>query len=107
AYLPSMDTPQNQRFVRTYRERYPNAGLPNQPAAATYDALFMLRDVIAVTGSDRQAIRDGLNGLGTSLPPYQGITGILAFEGRGDLARLPVLIGVVRNGTVVPVERPR
>ena len=107
AYLPSTDTPQNQRFVRSYRASYPGSGDPNQPAAATYDAIYLLREVIRSAGSSRRAVRLALTRLGADLPPYQGITGVLAFEGQGDLARVPVLIGVVRNGSVVQMEQPR
>lgn len=104
AYLPTVGTSQNERFVRAYLARYPDTGAPNQPAAATYDAFFMLRSVIARARSSRRAIREALIGLGTDQPPYQGITGIFAYNGPGDLARVSVLIGVVRNGTIVPVQ---
>jgi len=107
AYFPTMDTPQNQRFVRTFQARYPGSRPPNQPAAAAYDAVYLLRDVIAVSGVGRRAITTALTTLGGEIPPYQGVTGILAFDGQGDLARMPVLIGVVRNGAVVQVERNR
>ena len=107
AYFPTVDTPQNQRFVRTYLEKYPGSDPPNQPAAAAYDAVYMLRDVITVSGAGPRAITTALTTLGGDIPPYQGVTGILAFDGQGDLARMPVLIGVVRNGAVVQVERNR
>ena len=79
--------------------------MPNQPAAATYDAVFLLRDVIGTAGANRRAITTALTTLGGDIPPYQGVTGILAFDGQGDLARMPVLIGVVKNATIVQVER--
>ena len=51
-------TAANQSFVQAYRRKYPRrAGLPNQPAAATYDAVYLLRDVIARAGTKRQAVR--------------------------------------------------
>jgi branched-chain amino acid transport system substrate-binding protein len=107
AYLPTIDTPQNLRFVRTFQARYPGSGPPNQPAAAAYDAVYLLRDIIGAAGAGRRAITTALTTLGGEIPPYQGVTGILAFDGQGDLARMPVLIGVVRNGAVVPMERNR
>jgi branched-chain amino acid transport system substrate-binding protein len=107
AYFPTVDTPQNQRFVRTYLARHPGSVPPNQPAAAAYDAVYLLRDVIAVAGGNRRAIITALTTLGSDIPPYQGVTGILAFDGAGDLARMPVLIGVVRSGTIVQVEQKR
>lgn len=107
AYLPTVDTPQNERFVRTYLAKYPGSVAPNQPAAAAYDAVYLLRDVIGGAGASRRAIITALTTLGGDIPPYQGVTGILAFDGAGDLARMPVLIGVVRNGMVVQVEQMR
>jgi len=107
AYFPTLDTPQNQRFVRTYLAKYPGSVAPNQPAAAAYDAVYLLRDIISVSGAGRRAITAALSTLGTSIPPYQGVTGILAYDGQGDLARMPVLIGVIRNGAVVQVEQSR
>lgn len=104
-YLPSVDTPANRRFVQAYQSRFPGTGLPNQPAAATYDAVYLLRDVIRSGARSRRAIRDALTALGDDLPPYQGVTGVLGFDGAGDLARMPVLIGQVRDGRIVPVDR--
>ena len=57
AYLPSLHTPANLAFLKAYRKKFPSAGLPNQPAAATYDAVYLLRDVIERAGSDRAAVR--------------------------------------------------
>jgi len=105
AYLPGLETPENQRFVRSFGARYPEAGAPNQPAAASYDAVYLLRDVIRARGATRRGIQEGLAVLGDELPPHQGVTGVLAFDGRGDLARMPVLISVIRNGVVSLAEQ--
>jgi hypothetical protein len=67
----------------------------------------MLRDVIGVSGVGSRAITAALTSLGGDIPPYQGVTGILAFDGQGDLARMPVLIGIIRIGAVIQVERNR
>jgi len=104
AYLAAMDSPRNRRFVEAYGRRYPTAGAPNQPAAATYDAIYLLADVIRRAGTDRKAIRDGLAAVGTSAPPFQGVTGTIAFDLNGDVPRQPVIVGVVRNGQVVVAE---
>ena len=41
--------------ARLHAQAIPSALPPNQPAAATYDILFLLRDVIARVGTDRRA----------------------------------------------------
>ena len=58
SYFATISTDANRRFVDAYRRKYPDAGMPNQPAAATYDALHLLRDVIARAGpADRRCAR--------------------------------------------------
>jgi branched-chain amino acid transport system substrate-binding protein len=100
AYLPSLETPANRAFLQAYRKKFPSAGLPNQPAAATYDAVYLLRDVIARAGPKRQAIRRELSRVGTSAPAFKGVTGTVAFDVRGDVPSQPVYIGVVQEGVV-------
>jgi branched-chain amino acid transport system substrate-binding protein len=100
AYMPSLDTPPNRAFLQAYRKRFPGTGLPNQPAAATYDAVYLLRDVITRAGSDREAIRRELARVGTGAPAFKGVTGTVAFDVRGDVPNQPVHIGVVQDGAV-------
>lgn len=100
AYLPTLDTPSNRAFLQAYRKKFPSAGLPNQPAAATYDAVYLLRDVIARAGPRRQAIRRELARVGSDAPPFKGVTGTVVFDGRGDVPNQAVYIGVVEDGAV-------
>jgi branched-chain amino acid transport system substrate-binding protein len=104
AYMAVMGSPRNRKFVAAYARRYPTAGAPNQPAAATYDAIHLLAEVIRRTGTDRKAIRDGLAAVGTASPAFEGVTGTIAFDLNGDVPRQPVIVGVVRNGKVVVAE---
>jgi len=100
AYLPSLPAPANRRFVEAYRKRYPDAGLPNQPAAAAYDAVYLLRNVIARAGTERTAVRDALAGVGSRTPAFEGVTGRIAFDSLGDVPRAKVHIAVVRQGAM-------
>lgn len=100
AYHPSVGTSQNERFVAAFREKYPEAELPNQPAAATYDAIYLLRDVMLQSAPTRRAILRTLPQIGLDLPPFQGVTGTFTFDEHGDPIRHPILIGVVRAGAV-------
>ena len=100
AYLPTIATRANQAFVKAYRKKFPKAGLPNQPAAATYDAVYLLRDVIAKAGTGRRAVRRALAQVGTSSPAFEGVTGKVAFDAKGDVPNQSVYIGVVHNGAV-------
>jgi branched-chain amino acid transport system substrate-binding protein len=100
AYLPSLQTPANLAFLKAYRKKFPGAGLPNQPAAATYDAVYLLRDVIARAGPGRAAVRRELARVGSGTPPFKGVTGTVAFDVRGDVPNHAVYIGEVQDGTV-------
>jgi branched-chain amino acid transport system substrate-binding protein len=100
AYLPTIATPANKAFLQAYRKKFPSAGPPNQPAAATYDAVYLLRDVIARAGPDRQAVRTALAGVGSKVPAFKGVTGTVAFDMRGDVPNQTVHIGVVSDGAV-------
>jgi branched-chain amino acid transport system substrate-binding protein len=100
AYLPTIASPANRAFLQAYHKKFPSAGLPNQPAAATYDAVYLLRQVIARAGPDREAIRRELAKVGSGAPSFKGVTGTVAFDTRGDVPNQPVYIGVVHDGAV-------
>jgi len=100
AYLPTLATPANRAFIQAYRKKFPGAGLPNQPAAATYDAVYLLRDVIATAGPKRADVRRVLAQVGSGTPAFKGVTGTVAFDQRGDVPKQAVYIGVVQDGTV-------
>jgi branched-chain amino acid transport system substrate-binding protein len=106
AYFPSIQTEVNQRFVEAYRRKYPGAGLPNQPAAATYDAVYLLRDVIARVGTDRGAVRRALAAVGSATAPYDGVTGTVAFDAAGDVPNQNVYMGLVKHGRIEVAEGP-
>lgn len=99
AYLPTLDTPANRRFVQAYANRYPGSPRPNQPAAATYDAVYLLQRAITSAGTDRRAIRDALAGIGER-DPFRGVTGIIAFDEHGDVVGSRVWISMVRDGAI-------
>jgi ABC-type branched-subunit amino acid transport system substrate-binding protein len=45
-------------------------------------------------------VRRVLAQVGTTLPPFNGVTGKVAFDMRGDVPNQAVYIGVVRDGGV-------
>jgi len=98
AYVPGDSSAANRRFVEAYQRALGGVGLPNQPAAATYDAVYLLRDVIARAGANRKAIRAALADVGVRTRPFEGVTGTLRFDTNGDAPDGLVTIGIVRNG---------
>ncbi|HEY7614199.1 MAG TPA: ABC transporter substrate-binding protein [Gemmatimonadales bacterium] len=105
SYFPNLATGANRKFVNAYRRKYPDAGMPNQPAAATYDAIYLLRDVIARAGTDRQAVRRALAGVGSETPAFEGVTGVVAFDAVGDVPDQNVYIGRVHGGAIEVANR--
>ncbi|MEO7985223.1 MAG: branched-chain amino acid ABC transporter substrate-binding protein [Gemmatimonadales bacterium] len=99
-YFPAIPTESNRRFVAAFMKKYPDTGAPNQPAAGTYDAIYLLREVIARAGTGRDAVRRALAGVGTSTPPFEGVTGTIAFDAAGDVSTENVYVGLVRHGVV-------
>lgn len=100
AYMASLDTPKNREFVNAYHTRYPASALPNQPAAAAYDILYMLRDVIGRGARPGAPLRAAIASIGTTAPAFAGVTGEIAFDEVGDVPRQRVVIGRVENGQV-------
>jgi branched-chain amino acid transport system substrate-binding protein len=100
AYLVDRPGDRNARFVEAYARAYPGQR-PDHRGAAAYDIVQLLTRVLADAGSDRRAIRDRLARIGANLPAYEGVTGPIAFDGRGDVPAKSVVIGTVRSGQLV------
>jgi branched-chain amino acid transport system substrate-binding protein len=104
AYLEGLSTPKNREFVDKYHAKFPRSAALNQSGAGTYEAVYLLRDVIAKAGSRRRDIRNALAAVGTSSPAFDGLTGPIAFDQNGDVPNLSVVVGVVRNHKLEPVQ---
>lgn len=105
AYLPDRPGARNEEFVRAYHAAYPGQPLDHR-GAATYDIVYLLARALAVTGPQRNRIRGYLAGVGTESPPFQGVTGRIAFDQNGDVPNKAVVIGVAQGGRLVSVQSP-
>jgi branched-chain amino acid transport system substrate-binding protein len=72
---------------------------PTASDALIYDAVRLLAQAVRDVGREPADVRDWLHSLGRSRPPYRGVTGALAHG-----ARPPLVMGVVRGGTLAAVE---
>jgi branched-chain amino acid transport system substrate-binding protein len=104
AYIVGSTWAGNPRFVQAYRAAFPDAGPPDQGAAASYDGVRLLARVIGEAGTDRQKVRDALARVGNGDPPFTGVVGSVGFDDNGDVPTLGVQIGVARGGVLVPAE---
>jgi branched-chain amino acid transport system substrate-binding protein len=101
-YFPSIPSDANRRFVAAFERKFHS--VPNQPAAGTYDAIYLLRDVIARAGPGREDVRRELAGVGSVRPSFEGVTGTVAFDANGDVPNQNVYIGLVQHGAVSVVN---
>src|SRR5256886_12920862 len=77
---------------------FPYTTLFRSRGAGAYDILLLLARAIDKVGADRKAIRDYLARVGRGQPPFEGVTGPIAFDGNGDVAGETGGIGIVRGG---------
>jgi branched-chain amino acid transport system substrate-binding protein len=103
AYLPDRPGKQNAAFVAAYRAAYPGQPLDHRGAAA-YDIVYLLARGLDAVGADRRRLRDYLAGVGRASPPYEGVTGAIAFDDLGDVPGKEVVLGVVRDGHLVMAQ---
>lgn len=90
---PSRSDHASQLFVNQFTARIGRA--PRHDDAMFYDAVMLVATAIKSAGPQRAAIRAYLTSLGRTRPPYQGITGPIAFT---DAAPRPLLMTRVRAG---------
>lgn len=100
AYLVDQSGERNTQFVGAYVRAYPGER-PDHRGAAAYDIVQMLAHVVTEAGTDRRDIRDRLARIGGDLPAFEGVTGTIAFDVRGDVPAKPVVIGTVRDGQLI------
>jgi branched-chain amino acid transport system substrate-binding protein len=106
AYLPDRPGEPNAVFVAAYARAY-EGERPDHRGAGAYDIVQLLATrVFPSAGTDRRAVRDYLARVGAGLPPYEGVTGTIAFDGRGDVPAKSVVVGVVRGGRIVTEAAP-
>lgn len=100
AYLLDRPGVRNERFVEAYARAY-SGERPDHRGAGAYDIVQLLAAVFTDAGTDRRAIRNRIAQIGTGVPAFEGATGTIAFDARGDVPAKSVVIGVVRGGQLV------
>lgn len=98
-YLPDQPGAANAAFLKAYAAVSSSA--PDHRGAGAYDAIHIIADAIRDAGTSRSAIRDALTRLGKDRPAYDGVTGRITFDARGDVPNKSVVVGVVRGGQIV------
>lgn len=104
AFLADASSENAQKFVSAYVSRYHE--LPDHRGAMTYDAIRLVAQAIEKSGASRKAIRDYLDRVGRDdgHPPFDGVSGRIAFDENGDVPQKEVVIGVVQGGKLVTAK---
>jgi ABC-type branched-subunit amino acid transport system substrate-binding protein len=103
-YIIGAQHVRNRAFVRAYQGAFPEAGPPDEGAAASYDAVHLLAQVLEREGTGRERVRGGLAAVGGDGAPYQRVVGTVAFDAAGDVPALRATVGVARGGLVQPAR---
>jgi branched-chain amino acid transport system substrate-binding protein len=104
AYLLDRPGVRNQQFVDAYARAY-SGERPDHRGAGAYDIVQLLATVFTDVGTERRAIRNRVAQIGAGAPAFDGVTGMIAFDARGDVPAKPAVIGVVRGGQLVTETR--
>ena len=100
AYMSDRPGDKNAAFVVDFF-RATQGERPNDVAGLTFDIVQLVAQALEAVGPDRRALRAYLASVGSRLPPYEGVSGRIAFDPSGDVPGKPVTIAVVRNGRLV------
>jgi len=104
-YLPDGPGERNAAFLRAYAAFSGNER-PDNRGAGAYDAVHLIAEAVRAAGTDRAKIRDALAQLGHGRPPWDGVTGRISFDDKGDVPGKTVFVGVVRGGQLLLAGRP-
>ncbi|HXF37024.1 MAG TPA: ABC transporter substrate-binding protein [Actinomycetota bacterium] len=98
-FHPSLESPEVQRFVSSFEERFGQE--PSSWSALAYDAVYAVKAAVELAGgTSRDDVREGLAGV-ENVP---GVTGPTSFNEEGDRIT-NVLFLTVRDGEFVPAEK--
>ena len=89
-------------FKKDFEAKY--SVTPDWMAANSYDCVGILADVIKKVGTDRIAIRDGLQAMNSLETGYEGLTGVTYFDENGDCQK-PAYVAVVKDGVFIAAEK--
>jgi len=100
AYLPDRRDERNAAFVADYARAFPGMR-PDHRGAGAYDAVQLVARAVERAGADRAAVRDYVAHVGQGRAQFEGVTGPIAFDAKGDVRGKSVVIGVVHDGALV------
>lgn len=97
-FVPTSTNREIMAFTYRYHSKY--SADPDTWAAQSYDSMYLLADAIRRGGATRQALRDAL----AQTRDFQGVTGTITFNDKGDAEYRGISIVMVANGKFVPYD---
>src|SRR3989442_1040003 len=91
AYLADRRDDRNVAFVADYARAFPGQR-PDHRGAGAYDSVLLLARALDQAGADRRAVRDYLARVGRGRPPFEGVTGTIAFDCNGGVGGSTLVI---------------
>jgi len=101
-FLPDKAGPQAADFLKNYKKKFGKD--PNWFAANTYDAVGIAAAAIKAVGTDREKIREYLEGINTKKKAYVGVTGKTYFDENGDCLK-DAFIKEIKGGKWIGAEK--
>jgi branched-chain amino acid transport system substrate-binding protein len=87
-----------RQFVTAYRSKYREP--PDHFVALTYDAVMLVAAAAREVGFDREKIRDYLETVGNGREPFNGVSGLLAFDENGDPRQKSYAVGRISGDRI-------
>lgn len=99
-YIHSLNTPENQTWVRAYRKQYPQVKVPSTATQAAYSMVYLWKQTVetAQTTTDVEAMREAAIGQQLSAPE-----GKIQIAHNHHLSRTPRIGQINRDGSVQTV----
>jgi branched-chain amino acid transport system substrate-binding protein len=90
-FFSQSNRPEVQSFIESYRAKYKTT--PNFLAAQGFDAGTVIMNAIAKRDSSGSSFGEAVK----NMPPYSGVTGVIAARASGELERAFYVVEVLRD----------
>ena len=96
-FVPDPAETNATRFIERFSAEHKRT--PDYTAALTYDATRLLIEAIRRAGPNRARIREAM----LQLSPWNGMSGLICWDGTGQNTRTNVCMGTIRNGLITRI----
>lgn len=98
-YYQTTDTPENEAFVKAYKEAYGEDRVTSDPAEAAYDAVYLWK--AACEAADSFDVDDVLEAIDSGDISFQAPEGLITIDGENQHCCKPVRIGQVQDDGLI------